>query len=451
MSVLVLDKRGRPLMPCTQKRARLLLERGRARVHRRIPFVIRLVDRCQAESKLQSLALKMDPGSKVTGLSLVHQDDERVTVMSLMELTHRGATIRDALTQRRAFRHRRRNVNLRHRAPRFMNRTRREGWLAPSLQHRVDTVMSWVRRIRAWAQVESLAVELVRFDMQRMQNPEISGIEYQQGELEGYEVREYLLEKWQRRCAYCHRTNLQLQIEHIVARSRGGSNRVGNLTIACGVCNQAKGNQPIEVFLKDRPELLTGLRKAASTTLRDAAAVNSTRNALFNELLNTGLPVEASSGGQTKFNRGRFGVPKTHALDAACVGEFDSIAYWNRPTLAIKACGRGAYQRTRPNRHGFPRGYLFRKKIVQGFRTGDLVCATVNAGRKAGSYVGRVAIRASGSFNIQTSLGVVQGISHRHCRLLQRCDGYSYQLRAHCESAALSLPGLKAEIIEEIV
>jgi 5-methylcytosine-specific restriction endonuclease McrA len=84
-------------------------------------------------------------------------------------------------------------------------------------------------------------MELVKFDTQLMENPDISGIEYQQGELAGYEVREYLLEKWGRKCAYCSETDLPLQIEHIIPRSRGGSDRVSNLTLACEGCNRLKG------------------------------------------------------------------------------------------------------------------------------------------------------------------------------------------------------------------
>lgn len=120
-------------------------------------------------------------------------------------------------------------------------------------------------------------------------------------------------------------------------------------------------------------------------------------------------------------------MPKTHALDAACVGDVDWVVNWNRPTLQIKCTGRGSYQRTRLDKFGFPRGYLMREKSLKGFATGDLVKAVVPAGKKAGCHQGRVAIRATGSFNIQTREGVVQGISHRHCTRVQRGDGYGYQ------------------------
>jgi 5-methylcytosine-specific restriction endonuclease McrA len=426
MAVYVLDKQGHPLMPCSEKRARLLLERGRARVHRQMPFVIRLTDRLQSESQTQPLSIKIDPGSKFTGIAVVRQQHKQVFVLSLIELVHRGAMIKKALLQRAGYRRRRRSQNLRYRAPRFNNRTRKAGWLAPSLQHRVDTTMSWVTRLRRWAPVTDLVVERVKFDMQLMQNPEISGVEYQQGALQGYEVREYLLEKWGRKCMYCNTPNVPLQIEHILARANGGSNRSSNLGLACDPCNQRKGKLLIDVFLKKKPELLKLILAKTKTTLRDAAAVNATRNSLFEMLLMTGLPVEAGTGGQTKFNRRTYSVPKTHALDAVCVGELEGVHGWEKPILSIKAMGRGDYQRTRICASGFPRGYLTCQKRHFGFQTGDMVKATVTTGKKIGEYQGRVAVRATGRFNIQLLIGVVQGIGHRNCVLVQRADGYSY-------------------------
>lgn len=427
MAVYVLDKRGKPLMPCSEKRAKLLLARGRARVHRVKPFCIRLVDRLLENSALQDLAIKIDPGSKVTGLAVVREKAQSGTVLNLMELTHRGATIKKTLLQRAGYRRRRRSQNLRYRAPRFENRTRRDGWLPPSLQHRVDTTTSWVNRIRRWAPITKIAVERVKFDTQKIQNPEITGVEYQQGELAGYEVREYLLEKWNRTCAYCDETNVPLQVEHIHARANGGSNRVSNLTLSCGPCNQNKDTTPIEVFLSHQPARLARIKAQAKKPLRDAAAVNATRNALLEALLSIGIPIETSTGARTKFNRIRFGIPKTHALDAACVGEIASITKWQRPTLIIKATGRGDYQRTRVSASGFPRGYLTRQKRHFGFQTGDNVRAEVPSGKKVGIHLGRVAVRKSGSFNVQTLNGTVQGISYRYCHLVQRSDGYAYQ------------------------
>lgn len=437
MSVFVVGKQKQPLMPCTEKRARLLLDRGRAVVHKRYPFTIRLKDRTNGD--IQPIQINIDPGSKGTGMAITREAGEERHVLSLFELVHRGFQISEALKQRSGFRCRRRG-QLRHRQPRFNNRTRRKGWLPPSLQHRVDTTLAWVNRLRRLAPITSISQELVRFDMQKMENPEISGIEYQQGTLLGYEIREYLLEKWGRECAYCGNKDTPLEIEHIIAKSNGGSNRVTNLTMACHTCNQSKGNDTLEAFfnrdkgLKKRlkqNKLLAETRyqrviREQKRSLRDAAAVNATRWALHRDLNATGLPVEVGTGGQTKFNRMTLGIPKTHALDAACIGGLKSLHNWNVPTLVIKAMGRGSYKRTRLDKYGFPRGYLMREKRAYGFQTGDMVSANVPKGKKIGVHQGRVAIRKTGYFNIQTMNGAVQGISHRHCTLIQRGDGYRY-------------------------
>lgn len=424
MAVMVLDQRKKPLMPCSQKRARLLLERGRAVVHKLHPFTIRLKDRSGGAT--QPIRIKLDPGSRSTGMAMVRiATDGSEHVLSLFELQHRGPQIRKKLDQRRAFRRARRS-RLRYRAPRFDNRRRPEGWLPPSLQHRVDTTAAWVERLGKLAPISGLAQELVRFDTQKLENPEISGTEYQQGTLAGYEVREYLLEKWDRRCAYCGDTHVPLQIEHIQPKAKGGTNRISNLTLGCNGCNQAKDDRDVREFLADDPHRLSALLAQARRPLRDATAVNTTRWALYRRLQATGLPVEAATGGRTKFNRTQMGVPKSHALDAACVGQVVDVQNWQRPVLAISCTGRGAYQRTRLNRHGGVRGYLTRKKRHHGFSTGDMVVADVPGGKKAGVHVGRVAVRATGSFNIQTGQGTVQGIHHRHCRVVQRADGYGY-------------------------
>jgi RRXRR protein len=144
--VYVLDKRKKPLMPCSLKHARQLLDRGRARVHKRCPFTIRLVDRFEEDLVLQPLTLKIDPGSKTTGMALVREAgpkaEPKAEVVSLIELKHRGEEINKKLKQRAAFRRRRRSTNLRYRAPRLDNRRPKKGWLPPSLQHRVDSTLS---------------------------------------------------------------------------------------------------------------------------------------------------------------------------------------------------------------------------------------------------------------------------------------------------------------------
>ena len=147
------------------------------------------------------------------------------------ELHHRGRVIRDALTSRRQLRSSRRSRKLRHRPARFLNRTKPEGWLPPSLMHRVLTVISWAKRLDRWTPLDSFSMELVSFDTQKMMNPDIQRQDYQRGTLFGTEVRAYLMHKWEGKCAYCGKQEKGLEVEHLVPRSRGGSNRVSNLVM----------------------------------------------------------------------------------------------------------------------------------------------------------------------------------------------------------------------------
>ena len=246
-------------------------------------------------------------------------------------------------------------------------------------------------------------------------------MQYQQGELFGYELREYLLEKWGRKCAYCAASNVPLEIEHIVARKKGGSDRAANLTLACKPCNQAKGTSDIKTFLAHDPKRLAKILAQAKAPLKDAAAINSIRYAIGSKLKEFGLPVSFWSGGRTKHNRIKQGYRKTHWLDAVCVGETGQKVHVNGALapLIITAVGRGSRQMCRVDRFGFPRTGAKSQKVVKGFKTGDMVKAMVTKGKKIGSYIGRVAVRKSGSFNIKTKGATVQGISWKYCSLLQ--------------------------------
>jgi 5-methylcytosine-specific restriction endonuclease McrA len=273
----VLNINREPLTPVHPAAARKLLAQSKAAIFRQFPFTIILKE--ESTESIQPLEIKIDPGSKVTGLAILCGSK----LIWAAELTHRGATIQSALLSRRQLRRGRRNRKTRYRPARFLNRTRPKGWLAPSLQHRVDTTLTWVRKLMRLSPIQAIAQELVRFDMQQMVNPEISNLEYQQGTLAGYETREYLLEKWQRKCSYCGVENVQLQIEHIIPRAKSGTNRISNLCLACDSCNKKKGTLDIEIFLAKKPDLLKRILSQAKRPLKDAAAVNSTRWALFNE------------------------------------------------------------------------------------------------------------------------------------------------------------------------
>lgn len=423
--VLVLDKNQRPLMPCYPARARELLSKSKAKIFKLNPFTIILTER--EEGNIQEIELKVDPGSKQTGIALVADFKRGKRVIFAINLEHRGQKIKDAIEKKRGIRRSRRNRKTKYREARFDNRTRSKGWLPPSLISRVQNVSNWTKKLISLCPIKKIAVETVRFDMQKLNNPEVSGIGYQQGELLGYEIREYLLEKWERKCAYCDTTNVPLEIEHIMPKSKGGTDRVGNLTLACGPCNQKKANLSIKDFVKD-PNRLKKILSKATAPLKDAAAVNATRYAIGDALKLFDIPISFWSGGRTKKNRCQQRYKKDHWIDAVCVGESGEKVFisQNFVPLSIKAEGRGTRQMCRTDKYGFPRTSSKIQKRIEGFQTGDLVKAIVTKGKKVGTYFGRVAVRATGNFNIKTKDAIVQGINYKFCTLKQRTDGYSY-------------------------
>lgn len=146
-------------------------------------------------------------------------------------------------------------------------------------------------------------------------------------------------------------------------------------------------------------------------------------------LESTGLPVEVGSGGLTKYNRKRLGISKSHWTDTACVGVEtpDSLNIRNYQPLLIKAMSHGSRQMVKPDKYGFPRtAPKLRQKSFYGFQTGDIVKAVVTKGKKIGTYIGRVAVRKTASFNIKTKTETVQGIGHKYCQHLYKSDGYTY-------------------------
>ncbi|OLV16375.1 RNA-guided endonuclease IscB [Deinococcus marmoris] len=415
----VLNPDHSPLMPCTAKRARMLLTAGRAAVWRRYPFTIILKETSGTQS--QPLALKIDPGSKTTGMALVLDGKNGKRCIWGAELTHRGRAIKLKLLARRALRSSRRSRKLRYRPARFLNRTRPAGWLPPSLMHRVLTTLSWARKIDRSTMMDSIAMELVSFDMQKMESPDIRGVEYQRGTLLGTEIRAYLLNKWDGLRAYCGKEGRE--VEHLTPRSRGGSDRVSNLVLSCRACNEKKGNQELGEFLAKKPAILRKIQTQQKAGLHDTAAVNATKTRLLGELRQFGCPFPLGIGAQTSFNRQAQEYDKAHWIDAACVGESGAaVAVQRRKPLLIKSMGRGNRQVCGTDRYGFPVRHRTHQKVFFGFQTGDIVRAVVTVGKKAGTYTGRVSVRATGSFRLPQ----VDSIHHRFFSTLHKGDGYGY-------------------------
>ncbi|MFD0359279.1 RNA-guided endonuclease IscB [Streptomyces sp. NPDC127110] len=438
--VFVLAKGGEPLMPCHPARARELLDSGRAVVARQAPFTIRLKHRTRAASDVAGVQLRLDPGSKATGIAVTDElhrvgPTDRTTVarrgLIAIELRHRGRQIHSGMMRRAGYRRRRRSANLRYRAPRHDNRPRSNGWLPPSLRHCIDSTMSLVTRLCRYAPVLEIHVEQVAFDTAAVAEVGQSALRQVPGPTHaGSEIREFLLAKWTRSCAYCGTTGLPLNIEHVRPRGRGGSDRVSNLVLACIPCNRTKGALRVEEFLKDQPARLERVIAQLRRPLQDVAAMNATRIQLVETLAALDLPVHTWSGGRTRWNRVVMGLPKSHTLDALSNGLLDhdrgdAVVRAPAQILVVASTGRGQYARTTPDRFGFPRLRRPRSKTHHGYATGDLVRAVVPQGKRAGTWVGRIAVRTSGQHRI-TTLTSRFDVSHRYLRLLQRADGYTY-------------------------
>jgi 5-methylcytosine-specific restriction endonuclease McrA len=309
MKVFVLSHAGKPLMPTTPRRARIFLKTRRARVVMRSPFTIQL--RFETTTHTQPVTVGVDTGSQTVGIAATA--NREVVFQAEMRLR---TDISGKLMQRRQYRRTRRSRKTRYRAARWANRRRYAGWLAPSLRARADATIKTVRFIARVVPISQINVEIGSFDTQKMQNPEVSGVSYQQGQLQGYLLREYLLAKWQRQCAYCQTSGVPLQVEHLIPTSRGGSDRASNLVIACDACNKRKGTWTAEEFG------YPGIQAQARRPLKDAAHVSSIKTAVVKLLAQQfgSERVALRYGYETKYQRMQvLHLPKSHAYDAVAI------------------------------------------------------------------------------------------------------------------------------------
>ncbi len=300
--VYVQDKNGKALDPTTSTRARKLLSKGRAKVVQRELFTIKILDRKKENSYTKDVTLGIDAGYKEVGFSAINEDEELIS--GVLELRK---NISKKLEQKANYRKNRRHRNTRYRQPRFDNRkkSKPKGWLAPSIKHKMDSHIKLVNKLKEILPITKVIIEVAQFNQQKMQNPEVEGVEYQQGKLQGYNVRNYLLKKFNRKCVYCGKKDVPLEVEHIIPKSRGGSNRVDNLTISCHDCNQKKGSQTAKEFGYPSVE------KQAKKTLKSTAFMNIVRWKIVDK-----LDCDYTFGHITKKRRIEQDLEKTHNTDA---------------------------------------------------------------------------------------------------------------------------------------
>lgn len=451
--VIALDKRKRPLGFLTERRARKLMERGRAVLYRAYPasVIVKDIDTRQIQD-LPSYRIKIDPGAAHTGIAVVR--DETGEVMLYMQVHHRGQTVKADIKTRRETRRNRRNRETRYRKckfrqPGYYDSPRPEGWLPPSVRSVADNIESWVKKLRKLINITECSYETVRFDTHLLDNPDIAGVEYQHGTLYGYEVREYLMEKYGHTCQYCGGASGDkvLEWEHMRPKSRGGSDSVKNACLACHTCNKDKDDRTLseylEILKRRTPSSKSGMElnktrighvtkvlegHPAGAGMRYCAWANSMRRLTEKHLFAMFGDVECASGGRTKYNRTQLGLPKDHHYDALCVGQVPEGGYADRTggyVLYAHAMGRGTRFRGKINACGVIIKKLGpRPKRVFGFANGDIVHAEIPSGKYAGTHTGRVMTRASGRFDIRCGDGSLVTAKHTMCRGLQKDSGY---------------------------
>lgn len=297
-------------MPTTPRKARILLQDGKAKVVKRTPFTIRLTY-ATGENK-QEITLGVDAGSKTIGLSASTEYEELYSA----EVQIRNDIV-DLLSTRRQNRRMRRN-RLRYRPARFDNRKKDKGWLAPSIQNKIGAHLSVVENIHKILPISKIVVEVASFDIQKIKNPDIEGEGYQQGEQLGFwNVREYVLFRDGHKChgkKGCK--NKILNVHHIESRKTGGDSP-SNLITLCEDCHNAYHKGTLKINFKWQP------------SFRDAAFMGIMRWAFYNKLKELYPNVSLTYGYITKNTRIRNNLPKEHRIDALCIAGHPQVRLQN--------------------------------------------------------------------------------------------------------------------------
>lgn len=301
MRVFVLNMRGKPLMPCKPQKARWLLKQGRAKVVKREPFTIQLT-MATGETR-QDISLGVDAGSKYIGLSATTEKE----VLFEAEVEIRNDIVK-LLADRRQYRRSRRYRKTRYRQARFLNRKKPQGWLAPSIQHKVDSHIKVIAMITKLLPITKTTIEVAEFDIQKIKNPDIQGKEYQQGDQLGFwNVRAYVLYRDNHQCQGkkgCK--NKILNVHHIVSRKIGGD-APDNLITLCETCHRDYHAGKLNLSFKH------------GQSFKDATFMGIMRWATYNKLNELYTNVRLTYGYITKHTRINSGLEKSHRTDARCI------------------------------------------------------------------------------------------------------------------------------------
>ena len=403
--VYVINKNGQPLMPTeNHAKVRVLLKSGKAKVVKKCPFTIQLL--YDSTNHTQKVTLGVDSGSRHIGISATTKD--KVLFETDAELRN---DIVDLLSTRRELRRSRRNRKTRYRKPRFDNRKRKDGWLAPSVQQKVDSHLTMIEKVRKILPISDIVAEVASFDIQKIKNPSISGAEYQQGEqLDFWNVREYVLFRDGHTCQCCKGKSKDkiLNVHHIESRKTGGD-APNNLITLCETCHTG--------YHKGTVKLPKTIHRGMS--FRDATFMGIMRWAFYNKLKEIYPNVSLTYGYITKHTRIENDLPKDHYIDARCIsgnpkavssGEvfyYKKVRCHNRQIHKAKILKGGIKKRNQAPYE------------VKGFRLYDKV---LWKGQKCFIFgrrsTGRMDLRLLDGTHINASVG------YKNLKLLNMCSNY---------------------------
>ena len=303
--IYVRSKEGKALMPSERGgRIGYLLRHGKAHVVSRVPFVVQLD--YESTTYTQEVSLGIDAGSKHIGVSA--SSDKKELLAAQVELR---IDVVNLLSTRRELRRTRRNRKTRYRKSRFDNRKKKDGWLAPSIEQKIESHLKVIRLVHKLLPITKTTIEVAQFDAQKIKNPDIKGDEYQQGEQMGFwNVREYVLARDGHRCVHCKGKSKDqiLNVHHLESRKTGG-NSPSNLVTLCETCHEAYHRWEFELKIK------------RGNSLRDAAVMNIMRWAVYERAKEEFENVHLTYGYVTKHTRIENGIAKTHAADAFCIAK----------------------------------------------------------------------------------------------------------------------------------
>lgn len=408
--IYVLNQNGQPLMPTkNHAKVRILLKSKKAKVIRRCPFTIQLM--YSSTNYTQSINLGVDAGSKHIGISATTKN--KVLFESDVELRN---DIVNLLSTRRQNRRTRRNRKTRYRKPRFDNRKRKDGWLAPSVQNKVDTHLTVIRKVHEILPVSKIIVEVASFDIQKIKNPTIGGTEYQQGsQLDFWNVREYVLFRDNHTCQCCKGKSKDkiLNVHHIESRKTGGD-APNNLITLCETCHTG--------YHKGTVNLPKRIKRGMS--FKDASFMGIMRWAFYNKLKEIYPNVSLTYGYITKNTRIENKLPKDHYIDARCIsGNPKAVSDWGvYYQKKVRCHNRKIHKNTI-----LKDGYRKRNQApyeVMGFRLYDKVrweqqnCFIF--GRRS---TGRMDLRLLDGTKVNASVG------YKNLKMLEMCKNILIELR----------------------